>query len=448
MFRVILLSILLITTFYGSTKTIDKKIKNNKKSLKNTSVIKKHTATKIKLLADSIAKNEEEYEKLEHEEETLINTIFLNKLKLQKVKSDVIELKKNTIKIKQQTKSIQENIVDEVIDKYSASLAIPLAKKSDQQEVIDKEVYTLLLEQSKDNILQLNLNYLELITTTRNNENKMIQLAQYIKEQEGKKIKLKQLKKTKAKTIKLLSQQHKKYQKQLQKIIDQQNHIQDILSNLHILKIQTIKKEKRAKEQKQKEQQRKSRLAKLKEQLKIKAKQKAKKKKRSRPLQNKEIKISKDRKILDKAINIKVKNIGSSTRGIKIAKYKGRKTIAPLKSYTIVKKFGKYYDPVYKIELFNEALTMKPKRPNSKVYNILSGKIVYVKQNQGILSNVVIVQHSNNLSTIYSNLDRIAPTLRVGKWIKKGFVVGRVSDTLMFQATKNGKFINPKELIK
>jgi hypothetical protein len=47
-FRVILLSILLITTFYGSTKTIDKKIKNNKKSLKNTSVIKKHTATKIK----------------------------------------------------------------------------------------------------------------------------------------------------------------------------------------------------------------------------------------------------------------------------------------------------------------------------------------------------------------------------------------------------------------
>lgn len=444
MFRVILLSILLITTFYGSTKTIDKKIKNNKKSLKNTSVIKKHTATKIKLLADSIAKNEEEYEKLEHEEETLINTIFLNKLKLQKVKSDVIELKKNTIKIKQQTKSIQENIVDEVIDKYSASLAIPLAKKSDQQEVIDKEVYTLLLEQSKDNILQLNLNYLELITTTRNNENKMIQLAQYIKEQEGKKIKLKQLKKTKAKTIKLLSQQHKKYQKQLQKIIDQQNHIQDILSNLHILKIQTIKKEKRAKEQKQKEQQRKSRLAKLKEQLKI----KAKKKKRSRPLQNKEIKISKDRKILDKAINIKVKNIGSSTRGIKIAKYKGRKTIAPLKSYTIVKKFGKYYDPVYKIELFNEALTMKPKRPNSKVYNILSGKIVYVKQNQGILSNVVIVQHSNNLSTIYSNLDRIAPTLRVGKWIKKGFVVGRVSDTLMFQATKNGKFINPKELIK
>ena len=94
MFRVILLSILLITTFYGSTKTIDKKIKNNKKSLKNTSVIKKHTATKIKLLADSIAKNEAEYEKLEHEEETLINTIFLNKLKLQKVKSDVIELKK------------------------------------------------------------------------------------------------------------------------------------------------------------------------------------------------------------------------------------------------------------------------------------------------------------------------------------------------------------------
>ena len=89
---------------------------------------------------------------------------------------------------------------------------------------------------------------------------------------------------------------------------------------------------------------------------------------------------------------------------------------------------------------------MKPNKANSKVYNVLNGKIVYAKKNAGTLENVVIIQHQNRLHTIYSHLDKIAPTLKVGKWIKKGFVVGRVSDTLMFQVTKNSKYINPRDL--
>ncbi len=65
-----------------------------------------------------------------------------------------------------------------------------------------------------------------------------------------------------------------------------------------------------------------------------------------------------------------------------------------------------------------------------------------------MLENVVIVQHSNGLHTIYSHLDEIAPTLKVGKWIKKGYVIGRVSDTLNFQATKNSYHVNPKDLFR
>jgi len=91
---------------------------------------------------------------------------------------------------------------------------------------------------------------------------------------------------------------------------------------------------------------------------------------------------------------------------------------------------------------------MKPNKPNSKVYNVLSGKIVYAKKNSGTLENVVIVQHTGGLHTVYSHLDKIAPTLKTNKWIKKGFVVGRVSNILMFQATKNSKFINPQDLFK
>lgn len=65
-----------------------------------------------------------------------------------------------------------------------------------------------------------------------------------------------------------------------------------------------------------------------------------------------------------------------------------------------------------------------------------------------MLENVVIIAHQNGLHTIYSHLDQISPSLKVGRWIKKGYVVGRVNDTLTFQATKNEMHVNPKDLFK
>ncbi|MCK5293856.1 MAG: M23 family metallopeptidase, partial [Arcobacteraceae bacterium] len=142
------------------------------------------------------------------------------------------------------------------------------------------------------------------------------------------------------------------------------------------------------------------------------------------------------------------RNIGSTSKGIKISSYKGNKTISPLKSYKVIKKFGKFYDPVYKIELFNESISLKSKQQNAKVYNIIKGKVVYAKHDAGELGNVVIVKHRNNLHTIYSQLSNIPKTLKVGQWIKKGYVVGRVKDTLVFQVTRDNKYLDPQKLFK
>ena len=149
-----------------------------------------------------------------------------------------------------------------------------------------------------------------------------------------------------------------------------------------------------------------------------------------------------------KNLNLDVKKIGSSNSGVKVVRYRGKRTIAPLKSFNVVKKFGTYYDPIYKIKLFNESIVLKTKRPKAKVVSVLNGKVVYAKKNSGMLENVVIIQHENGLHTIYSHLDEIAPTLKVGKWIKKGYVVGRVDKNLTFQATKNSSHINPKDLFR
>jgi len=241
------------------------------------------------------------------------------------------------------------------------------------------------------------------------------------------------------KVLNSLRSKHKSYQNNLRRLINKQNQLTDLLGSLSILKKKEIRKEEARIKKAQ-------RLAKKRELAKKKKELLAKKKKNSKT-KSKSIKFKK-RKKLENDINIEVKKIGSSAKGIKISKYYGTKTIAPLKSYKVTKKFGKYYDDVYKMKLFNESVSLKTKKPNAKVLSVFKGQIVYAKQNSGLLENVVIVKHKNNLHTIYSHLDKISPTLKVGKWIPKGYVVGRINDTLQFQATKDSKYIDPLKLIK
>jgi murein DD-endopeptidase MepM/ murein hydrolase activator NlpD len=313
----------------------------------------------------------------------------------------------------------------------------------------------LIFDNVKDEIMNLNIEYLKVNKSIRENEQKITQLNQFIQEQNEIQKRYEELVEVHEKKLQSLQSKHKQYQKSLQTLIDKQNEITDILGDLNILKKEEIKKEEE-RIRKEKERQRQRELARKKAQEEAKRKAELARKKaldgakeafsKEAAPTTKELTI--DRKNLEEDIDIEVRKIGSSAKGIKISKYTGAKTIAPLKSYTVTKKFGKYYDKVYKMELFNESVSLKTKTPNAKVLSIFKGQVVYAKQNSGLLQNVVIVKHSDGLHTIYSHLDKIAPTLKVGKWIPKGYVVGRVSDTLEFQATKNSRYIDPLKLIK
>jgi len=104
-------------------------------------------------------------------------------------------------------------------------------------------------------------------------------------------------------------------------------------------------------------------------------------------------------------------------------------------------------DPVYKIKIFNESITLKSATSNAKVKNILNGKVVFAGKSS-MLGKVVVVSHSRKIHTVYAGLSKIAPTIHVGAKIQKGYVVGKVNEKLIFQATKNSKHINPLKLIK
>ena len=451
------LLIISLSYSYLISSSIDKKIKYNKNVLKKQSIYQKQANKEIKKLALEIQTEEKKYTTIQNKINAVSNNISINKKNLKKAINDIKLLENQSVNLKASTKVTEKKIVDSIIENYSISLGKSLINKESLDDIINKERFDIVFDSSKDKILKSNLTYFKLQNDKRKNNVKSKELLLFISKQEKEKVVFKDLKNKLALSLKKLKNKKAKYKKKLEQIVSKQNQLSDLLGNLKILKVkesQKLKlkrlKEKLARQEKLKKialQKKKAALRrkiKKSKQIKI-AKNNSKKIKKEN---KKYTKIRIDKTTKTKEIDLKVRNIGSSVKGIKTTRYWGAKTIAPLKSYKITKKFGKYFDPVYKIELFNESISMKSKHRNAKVHSVLRGKIVYAKNNAGTLGNVVIVKHRNSLHTVYSQLSNIPRSLKVGKWVPKGYVIGRVNDTLVFQATKNNRYINPIKLFK
>ena len=142
-----------------------------------------------------------------------------------------------------------------------------------------------------------------------------------------------------------------------------------------------------------------------------------------------------------------VRQIGSSYQTSALVKYRGKKTIAPLENYTIAQNFGTYIDPIYKMKIFNESVILRSKSKNARVKNVLDGKVIYADKTS-MLDHVVIIKNRDNIHTIFAHLSQIAPTIKVGKKVPKGYILGRIGRELTFEVTQNDKHINPMRLIK
>lgn len=433
MIRIILLISFTLTLLFSSSSSIEKKIASNKKTLDKSKNKKELTTLKVKLLANQIESQSDELTKLEKQINIINNDIDEHKEILEQSKQILENLTKTSKQLLKEKEKNEEKIVNVIIEEFSSSIALNLASEKSLFELIDSEIYKLLSQNSKDEILRINNNYSMINQNKKNNEKAINDTKRYIKSRESKKKILNNLKVKQTKTIKSLEKKHALYQKELKNTIKKQQSLAKLLGKLNILKEEELSKEKRAREKE------KRRLLALKKEEEEKASIIDKSKKEANILKN-------TAKHYEQDIDVDVRVLGSSTSGVKISKYRGGKTIAPLKSYEVVKKFGTYFDPVYKIKLFNESVVLKSDKPKAKVYSVLNGKVVYAKKDSGMLENVVIIQHKGGLHTIYSHLDKISPTLKVGKWIKKGYVVGRIDETLTFQATKNSAHINPKDL--
>ncbi len=388
--------------------SVDKQIEQTNHQLKNFSknyrILNKKmakTAKEILQQKKEVLKQQKLIKQLEDELKSKQDSYTQSKQQLKELVSQIKKLK---------TK--KENLENELVFAIAKSLTLSVILSNDQIQNIDSivelEILKNKLKEYKSMIKQLDKKY---ITTSKHIDTitkEAVALNKSIKKIDKKKKKLLAVYKQNQKSLKKLKLAKASYKKSLKKLLKKQYELKKTLAKLNIIKINEQKL-------KQQEKERKQAFAR--------------------------------KEMLKKQKLPKVKKKGSSFVKVNTVRYKGPKTIPPIDRYTITKKYGTYTDPIYGIKVFNESISLKPKKPNARVKNVLNGKVVYADKT-AILDNVVVIEHKNGLHTIYANLSQIAPNIKKGKKIKKGYTIGRVSDELIFEVTKKSSHINPVRLFR
>jgi len=273
------------------------------------------------------------------------------------------------------------------------------------EALITEEILKAISRQTQTQIRDFNNNFTKIMQQieTMKRQTKALQTAIAHMDAQRKEMLVTQRKYEKA--LKNLKADKRAYNKALKKILQQKKALKQALTHLNIIKENKKQKERAAKE------------------------------------------AAYQKKMLNAQNLPEIRNVSDSYKKLKTRKYRGKKTIAPLDNYRVVKKFGTYIDPIYKNRIYNESVSLKPKHANAKVKTVLNGTVVLAK-NMPLLENVVIVEHSNHLHTIYAHLDKIAPGIKKGKRIKKGAAIGRISEELVFEVTQKNYHINPLQLIR
>ncbi|WP_457746103.1 peptidoglycan DD-metalloendopeptidase family protein [Sulfurimonas sp.] len=354
---------------------------------------------------------------LKQKRELIKQTRYLKKLKAELLKKEAVYksdikklkiLKKRQATLKAKQNKIEEELVFVIAQGVSLSVIIDEDYAQNEESLMEFEVLKAMLQASKDKAEKLSKKFFKNSSKIDILNMKASSLEVAIANIDKKRKKLLKIQQINKRGLKKLVIAKSSYKKELKKLLKRQNTLKKTLSQLNIIKVDELKHKKEQQARKEA--------------------------------------FKKQKNVLNEKLP-KVKKHGSSYQALKTIKYRGRKTIAPLNSYSITKKYGTYTDPIYGIKIFNESISLRPKRLNAKVKTVFNGKVIYADKT-AVLDNIVIIEHKNGLHTIYANLSQIAPTIRKGKKVKKGSVIGRVKDELVFEVTQKSYHINPIRLFR
>lgn len=401
--KIFLFLVLLHVSFLHASD-INTKINQKQSSLESQSRAQQDISKKLESVANDILSEDKKLQSIIDEIENLEKHIEANKNIVKDKESNLEDLAKKNITLMETKRELEDKIIKIIAEDFAYYLVSDQNYLDNSEAILVDEVLEKMGVIIKKELSKLTADYETINKKIDTQNNQIVDLKSSIEDLKNKKIKQSKLKKNKEILIAQLDIKRKEYKKRLQNIEVERNEIQATLKKLKIVQANEEAERKRAEE--------------------------------ARTAYN-------NTNLND---TLTVRQIGSSYQDSSVKRYSGTKTIAPLDSFTVKRGFGDYVDPVYNIKIFNESVILSSKTQNAKVKNVLDGKVVYAK-NSAVLDNVVIVENSYGIHTIYAHLTQIAPTIKVGMKIKKGYILGRVMQDLSFEVTQKNYHINPLELI-
>lgn len=477
------LFILLLHIFYvfadnKAIKEIDKNIENQQQKQKDIDRQRANLNLKLGTLGQNIRNNVEEIKRLDSEIQNLAKNIEDNKDQNKNQAAKLQSLEEQLASLNEQMEKSQIQLSNLILRYMTFSRVLDDEEVMTMDDVVSREAFNALKQQTIANIAVFQQRQ-NTIAKQINDVNKSItQVTQIINTQETRQQNLQNMIGKQKVLVDNMKGEMQAYSQRLKNLDIQKKQLDNLLVNLNILKKKTQEDIKRQKEQERLAKLEKERLAKLEKERQKKAEEERKKaeiakaqaQKRAKEKadeiaktnaeaakkflgeQNQAIQREYETKISSQEANSAInsledlKRVDSVYQKPEIVKYTGKKMGSPLDSYTLEQAFGDYIDPTYKIKIFNNGVVLKSKSQDAQVYNIMDGKVIFAQEAPG-LKKVVIIQHANSMHSIYSMLDKIAPTLKSGFIIKKGYVIGKVNDRLNLEIIQSGKHINPLEVI-
>jgi len=411
--RSLLLTLLFSSLLYA-TSNIDTKIKSTSKELQRFDKTYSKVHQNLASTAKQIIRQERTILRQQKKLQQLQLELSLKEQRYQENLQEVKLLKKTQEDLQQAQEKLRQDLAFMLAKNVSLSLIMGDGKAKNNDSLITEEVFSSLNKITRKNISSLQNNFSENSKKIDTTQVKISSLKVEIDKIDAKQKEVISITNEEKENLAKLKLQKNEYRTSVKKLLEQQNSLKSELSKLNIIK-------KNEAEKRRAEEQEKIRLAKLEEQQSLRAKP-------------------------TKALPQVKSRTDKYDNSVKTKTYRGKKTIAPLDDFTVVKKFGPYEDPIYHIKIFNESISLKPKSANANVKNVLNGKVILAKET-ALLNNIVIIEHDNGMHTIYAHLDKIAPTIQKGKRLKQGSIIGRVNDELMFEVTQKNYHINPLQLI-
>ena len=109
--------------------------------------------------------------------------------------------------------------------------------------------------------------------------------------------------------------------------------------------------------------------------------------------------------------------------------------LSPVLSKDVSEFYAGHLEKVDDVELLDTYTSVLKVEEGSLVKNVLRGKVAFLGKTSKF-GKIVVMEHKDNLHTIYVYLSKIAPSIKIGSKLMQGYYVGKTTERFGFKVQR------------